>query len=113
MGKLPRSEAWKQSDLDRPRLQLYPMYSSRDSLSESVASALEQTRTEKPYRTPMNSGRASTLELRGGLWTGREALRSSEPHHFNDKATPRYYTKIGSFASGISKMWCMCSSFDW
>jgi hypothetical protein len=32
IGKLPKSEAWKQSDPDRPRLLLHPMYSSRDSV---------------------------------------------------------------------------------
>jgi hypothetical protein len=36
MGKLPKSEAWKQSDLDRLGHLLHPRYSSRDSLSESV-----------------------------------------------------------------------------
>jgi hypothetical protein len=36
IGKLPKSEAWKQSDPDRPRLLLDPRYSSRDSLSESI-----------------------------------------------------------------------------
>jgi hypothetical protein len=45
------------------------------------------------------------LELQGGLPTGREALRPSEPHHSPDKATPSYYTKNENFASGISKMW--------
>jgi hypothetical protein len=47
------------------------------------------------------------LELRGGLPIGREALRHSEPHHSLNKATPSYYTKNESFASGISKMWCV------
>jgi hypothetical protein len=36
MGKLPKFEAWKQGDLDRPGLLLYPRYSSRDSLTESI-----------------------------------------------------------------------------
>jgi hypothetical protein len=36
IGKLLKSEAWKQSDPDRPRLLLHPRYSSRDSLSESL-----------------------------------------------------------------------------
>jgi hypothetical protein len=36
IGKLPRSEAWKQSDPDRSRLLLHKRYSSRDSVSESV-----------------------------------------------------------------------------
>jgi hypothetical protein len=34
-SELPKSEAWKQSDPDRPGLQLHPMYSSRESLLES------------------------------------------------------------------------------
>jgi hypothetical protein len=100
MGKLPKSEAWKQSDPDKPGLLLDPSYSSR-------ASMLEQTRAEKLCRTPKDSDRASALELRGGLPTGQEALRPSEPRHSPDKTTPSYYTKNGSFASGISKMWCV------
>jgi hypothetical protein len=36
MGKLFKSEAWKQSDPDRPGLLPHPRYSSRDSLSEPV-----------------------------------------------------------------------------
>jgi hypothetical protein len=32
MGKLPKSEAWKQSDPDRPIHLLHPRYSSRDSI---------------------------------------------------------------------------------
>jgi hypothetical protein len=32
MGKLPESEAWKQSDPDRLGLMLHPRYSSRDSV---------------------------------------------------------------------------------
>jgi hypothetical protein len=51
------------------------------------------------------------LELRGGLPTGQEALWPSEPDHSPDKATPSYYTKNESFASGISKMWCVSSHF--
>jgi hypothetical protein len=47
------------------------------------------------------------LELRGGLPIGWEALRTSEPHHSSDKATPSYYIKNESFASEISKIWCV------
>jgi hypothetical protein len=36
MGTLPKSEAWKQSDPDRPGLLLHPRYSSRDSLLEYI-----------------------------------------------------------------------------
>jgi hypothetical protein len=50
------------------------------------------------------------LELWGGLLTGLEALRPSAPHHPSDKATPSYYTKNESFASEISKMWCVLIS---
>jgi hypothetical protein len=115
IGKLPKSEAWKQSDLDRSGLLLHPMYSSRDSLSESIGFRqsfhTQATRAEKPCWTLKDSDRASALELRGGLLTGREALQPSEPHHSANKATPSYYTKNGSFASGISKMWCVSSHF--
>jgi hypothetical protein len=115
MGKLLKSKAWKQSDPDRPRLLPHPRYSSGDSLLDSIgfskASALEQTRAEKPCRTLKDSGSASALEVRGGLPTGQEALHPSEPHHSPNKAMPSYYTKNGTFASGISKMWCVCSDF--
>jgi hypothetical protein len=54
-------------ELPRLGLLLHPRYSSRESLSESIdsdrASALEQTRAEKPCRTPNDSDRASVLEL--------------------------------------------------
>jgi hypothetical protein len=115
IGILPKSKAWKQSDLYRPGLLLHPRYSSRDSLSESIefyrASAQEQTRAKKPCQTLKDFDRASAPELRGGIPTGREALRPSEPHHSPDKATPSYYTRNESFASGISKVWCVCSDF--
>jgi hypothetical protein len=74
------------------------------------ASALEQTRSEKPCQTPKDSGISSVLELQGGLPTGQEALQPSEPQHSPDKATPSYYTKNGSFSSGISKIWCVLIS---
>jgi hypothetical protein len=74
------------------------------------ASAVEQTRAEKSYRTLKDFSKASTLDLQGGLLTGQEALWPSEPHHSPDKATPSYYTNKESFASGISKMWCVCVS---
>jgi hypothetical protein len=107
MGKLPKSEARKQSDPDRLVLLLHPRYSSIDSLSKSIASALEQTRAEKPCQTPKDSDRAYVLKLQGGLPTEREALWPSKAHHSPNKATPSYYTKIESFASGISKMCCV------
>jgi hypothetical protein len=59
----------------------------------------------------MDSDRASALELQGGLPIVQEALRPSEPRHSPDKATPSYYTKNESFASEISKIWCVCSHF--
>jgi hypothetical protein len=65
----------------------------------------------KLHQTRMDSGRASALELRGGLPTGQEALWPSEPRHSPDEATPSYYTKNDSFASGISKMWRVSSHF--
>jgi hypothetical protein len=38
MGKLPKYEAWKQSDPNRPGLLPHPRYSSKDSLSEWYSS---------------------------------------------------------------------------
>jgi hypothetical protein len=112
IGKLHKSEEWKQSDPDRPGLLHRPRYSSGDSLSDSDnASVLEQTRAEKPYQTLKDSDRASTLDLRGGLLIGREALRPSDPRHSPEKAMPSYYTKNESFASAISNVCCVCSDF--
>jgi hypothetical protein len=48
------------------------------------------------------------LELSGGFLTGQGGLRPSEPYHSPNKVMPSYYTKSESFASGISKMWCVC-----
>jgi hypothetical protein len=81
----------------------------QNPMDSGRASALEQTRAEKPYRAPKDYNRASMPELRGGLPRGQEALRPSEPHHSPDKATPSYYTMNESFASGISKVWCVFS----
>jgi hypothetical protein len=109
IGKLPKNEAWKQINPNKLGLLPHPRYSSRDALSVGPRRipALEQTRVEKLCRTLKDSDRASTLELRGGLLTGREVLWPLEPHHSPDKATPTYYTKNESFANGISKMWCV------
>jgi hypothetical protein len=85
IGKLPKSEAWKQSDPDRPGLLLHPRYWSRDSLSESRG-------FWQSFRT-----RATRRSLD---WP--EALLPLEPHDSPDKATPSYYTKNESFGSGIS-----------
>jgi hypothetical protein len=115
MGKLPKSEAWKWSDPDRLGLLLHPRYSGRSSLSESIGFRqsfhTKQTRANKLCQTPKDSSRASALELRGGLLIGREVLLLSEPRHSPNKAMPCYYTKIESFASGISKVWCVCYDF--
>jgi hypothetical protein len=50
MGKLPKSEAWKKSDPDRPGLLPHPRYSSRDSIR------IHRILTELPH--------SSKLELR-------------------------------------------------
>jgi hypothetical protein len=80
----------------------------RSPYDSGRASALEQTRAEKPCWTSKDSNRASTPKLRGGLPTGWEALRPLEPLHSPYKATPNYYTKNESFGCGISKVWCVC-----
>jgi hypothetical protein len=36
ISKLPKSEAWKVSDPDRPGLLLHPRYKSGDSLSDYI-----------------------------------------------------------------------------
>jgi hypothetical protein len=85
------------------------------SLSEFVefrqSSRSWPTRAPKLHLNWMDFGRTSALELRGGLLIGREALWPLGACHSPDKATPSYYTKNESFASGISKMWCVSSHF--
>jgi hypothetical protein len=53
MDKLPKSEAWKQSDPDRPGLLLHPSYPSRDSVG------IHRISTELPH--------SSKLELRNPI----------------------------------------------
>jgi hypothetical protein len=73
IGKLPKSEAWMQSDLDKPKLLLHPRYSSRDSPSESIgfrqipielphSSQLEPRNPVGPQRTPTELPRSSYKE---------------------------------------------------
>jgi hypothetical protein len=50
MGKLPKSEAWKQSDPDRPTFLLHPRYSSGHSI--------------RIRRIPAELSHSSKLELR-------------------------------------------------
>jgi hypothetical protein len=69
------------------------------------------TRARRTLSTRMDYSKASTLEQQGGLLTGHEALWPSEPRHSPNNATPSYYTENESFASGISKMWCVSSHF--
>jgi hypothetical protein len=53
MGKLSKSEAWKQSDPDRLELLLHPRYSSRDSVGI--------------HRIPAELPHSSKLELRNSV----------------------------------------------
>jgi hypothetical protein len=50
IGKLLKSEAWKQSDPDRPGLLLHPRYSSRDSLV-----GIHRILVELPHLTKLES----------------------------------------------------------
>jgi hypothetical protein len=66
MGKLPKSEAWKQSDPDRPGLLPQPRYSSRLSIR------IHRIQIELPH--------SSKLELRNSIGSRRiptELPRSS------------------------------------
>jgi hypothetical protein len=66
MGKLPKSEAWKQSDFDRLRLLLHPRYLSRHSI--------------KIHRIPTELPHSSKLETRNPIGPQRipaELLRLS------------------------------------
>jgi hypothetical protein len=108
MDKLPKSEAWKQNDPDRSGLLLHPRYEQRLSIR------IHRIREELPHssklepRNPVRPRRILAQLSRSSYDEGfQQARRPSEPCHSPDKATPSYYTKKGSFASGISKMWCM------
>jgi hypothetical protein len=81
----------------------------QNSQSSGRAPALDRLELGKLRQTRTDFGRASVFELRGGLPTGWEALQQSEPRHSLEKATPSYYTKNESFASGIMKM---CRGFS-
>jgi hypothetical protein len=70
IGKLPKSEAWKQSDLDRLGLLLHPRYSSRDTIGihripvELLhSSKLEPRNPIKPRRIPTELSRSSYEEV--------------------------------------------------
>jgi hypothetical protein len=65
----------------------------RNSQNFSRAPAFDRLELGKLHQARIDFGRASTLELREGLPTGREAFRPSEPPHSPAKATPSYYTK--------------------
>jgi hypothetical protein len=58
MGKLPKFEAWKQSDPDKPGLLAHPRYSSIDSVG------IRRIPTKLPHSSKLE------LELRGGILTG-------------------------------------------
>jgi hypothetical protein len=53
IGKLSKSEAWKQSDPDRPGLLLHPRYLSRDCV--------------EIYRIPIELPHSSKLEPRNSV----------------------------------------------
>jgi hypothetical protein len=81
MDKLPKSEAWKQSDPDRLRLLLHPRYSSRASALE-----LQGGLAELPHlsnlepRNPIGSRRILEELLRSSYKeVSRLAERSSVP----------------------------------
>jgi hypothetical protein len=106
IGKLLKSEAWKQSDPDRPGLLLHPRYSSRDSLV-----GIHRIPVELPHLTKLESRnpvgpegfrRSFHAQATRRVPIGQETLRPSELCHSPDKATSSYYTKNESFASGIS-----------
>jgi hypothetical protein len=63
IGKLPKSEAWKQSDPDKPGLLLHPRYSSRDSI--------------RIYRILAELPHSSKLELRNPV--GPQRIPSELP----------------------------------
>jgi hypothetical protein len=69
IDNLPKSEAWKQSDPDRPRLLLHPSYSSRDSIriyripaELPHLSKLEPRNLVRPRRIPIELLRLSYEE---------------------------------------------------
>jgi hypothetical protein len=62
IGKLPKSEGWKQSDPDRPGLLLHPRYSSRDFVGiHRILAELRHSSKLEP-RNPVGPQRI-TVEL--------------------------------------------------
>jgi hypothetical protein len=82
MGKLSKSEAWKQSDPDRPGLLLYPRYSSRDSVRiHRIPAELPHSIKLEP-RNPVRPRRILAELLRlsyeeGSRQAGRPSIPSS------------------------------------
>jgi hypothetical protein len=62
IGKLPKSEAWKYSDPDRPGLLLHPRYSSRDSVEIHMILAELSHSSKLELRNPVEPRRIS-IEL--------------------------------------------------
>jgi hypothetical protein len=80
IGKLPKSEAWKQSDPDRPRLLLHPRYLSRDSVRiHRIPVELLQSSKLEP-RNPIGPPRTPTELPHPSYEEGsRQAGRTSSP----------------------------------
>jgi hypothetical protein len=92
IGKLPKSEAWKQSDPDRPGLLVHPRYLSRDSLSEFIgflwiptelphSSKLDLRNPIRPQRIPAFLPCSSYKE------GSRQARRPSSPQSLSTLPT--------------------------
>jgi hypothetical protein len=91
-----------------------------EGLEQRLSVGIQRIQAEPPHssklepRNPMGPRRIPTELLclsyeEGSI--GWEALQNSEPRHSPGKAVPSYYTMIECFASGISKMWCVCIDF--
>jgi hypothetical protein len=60
IDKLPKFEAWKQSDPDRPGLLLHPRYSTRDSVGIHRIPAKLQHLSKLELRNPVGPRRILT-----------------------------------------------------
>jgi hypothetical protein len=71
MGKLPKSETWKQSDSDRPGLLPHPRYSSRDYIGiHRILAELPHLSNLEPRNVCATSGQV----LQKQTWQGVSGL---------------------------------------
>jgi hypothetical protein len=116
MGKLPKYEAWKQSDSNRPRLLLHPRYSSRDSVGihRILTEFLHSSKLE--LRNPVGPRRILAELPRSSYEEGsRQAGRPSSPQSLTTLLTRlRLATTLRMGALQVESSKCgVCAKFHW